>query len=100
MTRQIREKNVSARIHHITKSRPLTYNEVKYLLVCSDTGIDGLIAKKSSAYHLIKDCIDDMLVSEVIQFIINNPKVLRFPIFVENGIVLSGLRNIGFDDFS
>lgn len=60
----------------------LNKNEIKYLLSRSENGSDDIISKRSKIIQENKIDLDALSTDELINFIINNPSVLRRPIIL------------------
>lgn len=76
---------------------PLTKEEIYKMLIYSENGFDDIISTRSK---IIKDeglNIDDMTISEVIDFIIENPTILKRPIIVRGEEIQVGYND---DDIS
>lgn len=70
----------------------LNKKEIKYLLTRTDNGTDDIISKRSKIIQENHIDLDKMSIDEIIDFIIQNPSILRRPIILNE-------RNfqIGFD---
>lgn len=60
----------------------LDKEEVKLLLKRSDNGTDDIISKRSKIIQENKVDVDSMNLNELVDFIINNPSILRRPIIL------------------
>ncbi|MDY6062668.1 MAG: transcriptional regulator Spx [Erysipelotrichaceae bacterium] len=60
----------------------LDREEVKLLLKRSENGTDDIISKRSKIIQENKIDLDSMNLNELVDFIINNPSVLRRPIIL------------------
>ena len=87
-------------IYYVEKNilvTPLTKEEIYKMLIYSENGFDDIISTRSK---IIKDeglNIDDMTISEVIDFIIENPTILKRPIIVRGEEIQVGYND---DDIS
>lgn len=63
----------------------LTKDDLVFILNHTDNGFDDIISKRSKIIKESKIDVEDMTFSELIDFIINNPSVLRRPIMVDDG---------------
>lgn len=71
----------------------LKEDEIKYLLQRSENGTEDIISTRSKAFQELKKGIDDLSVKELVEFIQQNPSVMKRPIIVnENSFV------VGYDD--
>ncbi|MBQ0036636.1 MAG: transcriptional regulator Spx [Firmicutes bacterium] len=61
----------------------LNEKEIKYLLSRTENGSDDLISRRSKIIQNNNIDIDSMSTSELINFIKNNPSVLRRPIIID-----------------
>lgn len=61
----------------------LRKEELKELLERSENGTDDIISKRSKIIKEEKIDIDDMSVNELIQFIQDNPSILKRPIIID-----------------
>lgn len=62
----------------------LNKTEVKYLLMRSENGSDDIISKRSKIIQENNYDIDNMSTNELVDFIIENPSVLRRPIILND----------------
>ncbi len=65
-------------------SRGLSEKEVLNILKYAHNGFEDVISERSNAYQRHKDSICEMTTKELIQFIIDNPAVLKRPILVDD----------------
>lgn len=75
---------------------PLTIAQLKGILLLTDDGTDDIISKRSLAYKgLLKQGLqmDDMTITELRDLIEQNPRMLRFPIIVDQHKLM-----VGFDE--
>ena len=68
----------------------LNEKELKMLLMRSENGTDDLISKRSKIIRESKVDIDSMSTNELIQFIQQNPTVLKRPIMIDEKRILVG----------
>ena len=76
------EKNIN--------SQALSENELKDLLIKSENGTDDIVSLRSKVIKEKNVKFDDMSISEMIQFIRQNPTVLRRPIMVDDSHIQVG----------
>ncbi len=60
----------------------LNKTEVKYLLSRSENGTDDIISKRSKIIQESNIDFDSMSMDELVDFVINNPSILRRPIIL------------------
>ena len=65
-------------------TQPLTEDEIDYMLVNAENGFDDIISTRSKVFKEQNLDIEDMLMSELKSFIIDNPSVLKRPIIVDD----------------
>lgn len=71
----------------------LKEEEIKYLLQRSENGTEDIISTRSKAFHALKRNLEDLSMAELVEFIQQNPSVLKRPIIVnEQNFV------VGYDD--
>lgn len=79
------EKNIQSTL--------LNRNEIKYLLQRCPNGTEDIISQRSKAFKKLNKNIDDLSTNDLIQFIQDNPTVLKRPIIInEDNFV------VGYDD--
>lgn len=67
--------------------------EIRYLLTRTENGSEDIISTRSKVFQELDQDLDDLTFSELIDFIKENPSVLKRPIIVdENSFV------VGYDD--
>lgn len=75
---------------------PLTFTQLKGILLLTDDGTDDIISTRSLTYQaLVKKGvkIDDMTITELRDLIEQNPRMLRYPIIVDQHKLM-----VGFDE--
>ena len=77
----------------------LNKNEIKYLLSRSENGSDDIISKRSKIIQENKIDLDALSTDELINFIINNPSVLRRPIILNEDNFQIGYDSEEIDAF-
>lgn len=65
-------------------TEPITKQDIKIMLENTENGFDDIISTRSKAFQNLNVSIDDMTYNELVDFIINNPSVLRRPIIVDD----------------
>ena len=63
---------------------PLEENDLKEILIKSDNGTEDIISPRSKIVKESGIDIDNMTVKELIEFIRNNPSILKRPIMVDD----------------
>jgi len=71
----------------------LNETEIKHLLKRSENGTDDIISKRSKIIQQNKLDVEDMSTNELVNFIQQNPSILRRPIIVSERNFL-----VGYDD--
>ncbi len=74
-------------------SATLSEDELRDILKKSENGTDDIIATKSKIIKEGKVDINSMTIKELIQFIRNNPSVLKRPIMVDDSQIQVGYDN-------
>lgn len=71
----------------------LKEDEIRYLLKRSENGTEDLISTRSKAFQELHKDLDDFTVPELVEFIQNNPSVMRRPIIIDESRFV-----VGYDD--
>ncbi|MBO3792924.1 Spx/MgsR family RNA polymerase-binding regulatory protein [Bacillus subtilis] len=74
---------------HLFRETP-TREELKYILSLTTEGIDEILATRSQTFKNLNLNIEEMTVNEVLELLIEKPKLLRRPILVDNKKLLIG----------
>ncbi|MGN7373371.1 transcriptional regulator MgsR [Bacillus halotolerans] len=74
---------------HLFRETP-TMDELKYILSLTTEGIDEILATRSQTFKNLNLKIEDMTVNEVLELLIEKPKLLRRPILVDNRKLVIG----------
>ncbi|MCO4850153.1 transcriptional regulator MgsR [Bacillus vallismortis] len=74
---------------HLFRETP-TIEELKYILSLTTEGIDEILATRSQTFKNLNLNIDEMTVNEVLELLIEKPKLLRRPILVDNKKLVIG----------
>ncbi|MEE6452718.1 transcriptional regulator SpxA [Gottfriedia acidiceleris] len=61
----------------------LTIEEIKSILRMTETGTEEIISKKSKTFQELNINIESLPLNELYKLIINNPKMLRMPIILD-----------------
>ena len=77
------EQNIPYREKNIFASR-LTEEELKEMLVKAENGTDDIVSNRSKIIKEQKVDIDSMKISELVQFIRENPSILKRPIMLDD----------------
>ncbi|MCL1950800.1 MAG: transcriptional regulator Spx [Turicibacter sp.] len=72
----------------------ISAEELKLILEKTENGFEDIISTRSRAFKDNEIEADDMSMNQLINFIIENPSVLRRPILVDN----KGRLQVGFND--
>ncbi|MBK5442537.1 MULTISPECIES: Spx/MgsR family RNA polymerase-binding regulatory protein [unclassified Peribacillus] len=94
----LKTNQVSFDERHLFKETP-TEGELKRILELTTEGLDEVLATRSEAYKCLHVNIDEMLLSDVIQLLTKEPKLLRRPILIYGEKLVVGhnedaLRNL------
>ncbi len=68
----------------------LNESEIKHLLMRSENGTDDIISKRSKIIQENNIDVEDMSITELVDFIQHNPSVLKRPIVLNEKIFLVG----------
>ena len=71
-------------------SPSLNINDLKEILSKSENGTDDIISERSKIIRESHIDIEDMKISELLEFIKNNPSVLKRPIIVDDARIQVG----------
>ncbi|MED1122924.1 Spx/MgsR family RNA polymerase-binding regulatory protein [Bacillus atrophaeus] len=74
---------------HLFRETP-TMEELKYILSLTTEGIDQILATRSQTFKELNLNIEEMTVNEVLDLLIEKPKLLRRPILVDNRKLVIG----------
>nr|MDH3084163.1 transcriptional regulator MgsR [Bacillus subtilis]WGD61925.1 transcriptional regulator MgsR [Bacillus subtilis]WGD68811.1 transcriptional regulator MgsR [Bacillus subtilis]WGD72198.1 transcriptional regulator MgsR [Bacillus subtilis]WGD75026.1 transcriptional regulator MgsR [Bacillus subtilis] len=74
---------------HLFRETP-TREELKYILSLTTEGIDEILATRSQTFKNLNLNIEEMTVNEVLELLIEKPKLLRRPILVDNKKLVIG----------
>ncbi|WP_277713608.1 Spx/MgsR family RNA polymerase-binding regulatory protein [Bacillus atrophaeus] len=74
---------------HLFRETP-TMEELKYILSLTTEGIDEILATRSQTFKELNLNIEEMKVNEVLDLLIEKPKLLRRPILVDNRKLVIG----------
>ena len=77
----------------------ITKEEIMYLLDRADNGFDDILAKRSIPYQRKKDVIEDMKFNDIIDYIIENPAIIRTPILYSREKTMFGYDDLEFELF-
>ncbi|MGL5978389.1 MAG: transcriptional regulator Spx [Erysipelotrichaceae bacterium] len=71
----------------------LKEDEIKYLLQRSENGSEDIISTRSKVFQDLKIDLDDLSTKELVDFIQNNPSILKRPIILNEKSFV-----VGYDD--
>ncbi|MBL3646517.1 transcriptional regulator MgsR [Bacillus sp. RHFS10] len=74
---------------HLFRDTP-TIEELRYILSLTTEGIDEILATRSQTFKDLNLNIEEMTVNEVLELLIEKPKLLRRPILVDNKKLVIG----------
>ncbi len=75
---------------HLFRVETPTREELKYILSLTTEGIDEILATRSQTFKNLNLNIEEMTVNEVLELLIEKPKLLRRPILVDNKKLVIG----------
>ncbi|RLQ98243.1 Spx/MgsR family RNA polymerase-binding regulatory protein [Falsibacillus albus] len=79
---------------HIFRDPP-TLDELMGILSHTTEGLDEILATRSQSYKDLSVDINDLHLSEILQLILDNPKLLRRPILFDGSKILVGYHPEG-----
>ncbi len=65
-------------------SKGLSEEDVSFLLKYAHNGFEDIISSRSKIYEKYKEELDDMTTPRLINFIIDNPSILKRPLIVDD----------------
>ena len=65
-------------------SGSLTPEDIKEVITKSENGTDDIISRRSKVFQDAKVDFDELTVSELIDFVLKNPSVLKRPIIIDD----------------
>ncbi len=65
-------------------SKSITADEIMYILKFTENGFEDIISERSKVYEQFKEELENLSVSQYIDFIIDNPAILKRPIIVDD----------------
>ncbi|MCL1632544.1 Spx/MgsR family RNA polymerase-binding regulatory protein [Sporolactobacillus sp. CPB3-1] len=74
---------------HLFRNRP-NANELMELLKLSKSGVEELVAKRSDTYKRLKVNLNDLPLSQAIQLLSDDPKLLKRPIITDGKHLVVG----------
>ena len=80
-------------VEHNFLAKPLTDNDIKDILMKSENGTDDIISTRSNAFKEAGKDFESMSLKELIQFIKDNPTVIKRPIIVNDRRI-----QVGYDE--
>jgi Spx/MgsR family transcriptional regulator len=81
--------SVDVQERHLFRETP-SRQELLTLLSLTSEGLDELLATRSSTFKSLNLNVDDMLLSDVIDLLIQEPKLLRRPILTDGEAIVVG----------
>lgn len=79
------EKNIQSTL--------LNKEEIKYLLQRCPNGTEDIISTRSKAFKQLDENMDDLSINDLVDFIQENPTVLKRPIIMDNSSFVVGFDN-------
>lgn len=65
-------------------SKELTPEEIKHMLMYTTNGFEEIISERSKVYQMNKETLPRLNVTQLIEFIVVNPSILKRPIIVDD----------------
>lgn len=87
----LQTNNINFEEKHLFR-QPLTVDEIFFLLSFTTEGLDELLATRSQSYKDLNLNIDDLPLSQVVELIIDNPKLLKRPIISDGKHLVVGYQ--------
>ncbi|MCC5893179.1 Spx/MgsR family RNA polymerase-binding regulatory protein [Exiguobacterium sp.] len=94
---QDQQLNVSER--HIFRDAP-SVDELLTLLTLCDNGVESLLATRSQAFKQLDVDVDDLKLSELLQLMSENPKLLKRPILTDGKEVIVGYDKVSIETYA
>ena len=85
----LKEQNIAYQEKNILSS-VLNEQELKEILFKSENGTEDIISKRSKVFKESNIDVDELTVKQLIEFIRNNPTVLKRPIIVNDRLIQVG----------
>jgi len=76
---------------HLFRQTP-TVEELIFLLTLTTEGLDEILATRSQSFKELNLDIEDLPLSQVVELIVKNPKLLRRPILTDGKQLVVGYR--------
>lgn len=94
----LKENEVEFEERHLFKETP-SIEELKEIITLSTEGIEEILARRSSSFKKLNVDIEDLSLTEMLELMHNEPKLLRRPIMTNGkklivGYNKSGLQNL------
>ncbi|WP_061859511.1 Spx/MgsR family RNA polymerase-binding regulatory protein [Priestia megaterium] len=83
------KEDVNFKERHLFRETP-THKEMLELLSMTTEGMDELLAKRSQEYKKLNVDVDSMTLSEVVNLLIEHPRLLRRPILTDGKKLVVG----------
>ena len=68
----------------------ISKDEIKHIFSLTEDGADDVISRRAHAFRLIADRYDTMTITELIDFVYENPTCLRRPIAIKHHLMMVG----------
>lgn len=92
----LNEKGIDFEEHHLFKE-PLTVEELKNLVRMTQNGVDDILATRSQKFKQMKVDYRDLKLSEMLEMIHNDPRLLRRPILTDGENLIIGYDKDGLE---
>ncbi|AYC29566.1 Spx/MgsR family RNA polymerase-binding regulatory protein [Paenisporosarcina cavernae] len=87
----LQQNGVDFQERHLFRETP-TQEELYYLLSLTTDGVDELLATRSQSFKDLNLDIDELSLSQVVNLMVENPKLLRRPILVSEQRLVVGYQ--------
>ncbi|PRS75192.1 transcriptional regulator [Bacillus sp. GBSW2] len=85
----LKANQIDFKERHLFRETP-TLDELKKILSLTTEGMDEILATRSQAFKSLNLNINDLKVNEVLQLLIEKPKLLRRPIIIDGNKLVVG----------
>ncbi|MYL33486.1 Spx/MgsR family RNA polymerase-binding regulatory protein [Pontibacillus yanchengensis] len=90
----LKNQEVTFKERHIFRETP-TYDELLEILQLTTNGIDEILATRGKTYKSLDVDVDNLSISEFIELVMNEPKLLRRPIVTDGEKLVVGYNEDG-----
>ncbi|MFC0522625.1 Spx/MgsR family RNA polymerase-binding regulatory protein [Pontibacillus salicampi] len=90
----LNNQNVLFKERHIFRETP-SYDELLHILRLTTNGIDEILATRGKTYKSLDVDVNDLTISEFIELVMKEPKLLRRPIVTDGDKLVIGYNEDG-----